>query len=102
MDIIIVFIMIAILFAIFKNSLNLLDVIVSVDIFLRVANWALDNVTRTEAITELDRFLPDSLLEIFRNYATGSLLDVLTIFYYLILVMFAILVVKRIFFGVKD
>ena len=102
MDIIIVFIMIAILFAIFKNSLNLLDVIVSADIFLRVANWALDNVTRTEAITELDRFLPDSLLEIFRNYATGSLLDVLTIFYYLILVMFAILVVKRIFFGVKD
>ena len=96
MDLIIVFLTICFMFFVFRNTFNIFDVVVTLDLFLRGLNWALNYVPRTAIVNKLDMFFPDSILDIINSETMGGLNDVLTIIYFLAYALAVILIIKRI------
>lgn len=95
MEIVLIFLAVAIIFMAMMNALNIFDSIVIVDIFLRIMNFIFAFVSGNEVIDKIDEFMPDSLLEPIEMWTSGKINTMLIGIYVLCYAAFLFTLIKR-------
>lgn len=93
-DLVVLVVLILIVVMYFRRFSSFVYLIAIIDIFLRILTFIKNNIPLPDVAAVIDKYIPESILNIAANYTSGILYDIISWAFVIIIIIFEGYIIK--------